>query len=147
MDVTQSEESEGCEGYSVMGVLDTFAPEYPALATKIMFLEDSFISHLRTEESEGCEGYSVMGVLDTLLEALEDGEWHDLNELSTKDGLRGVSMTTLKLSLSHLAEDFGGVELREVWKGEPLILTTEAKLQPILLDFIRRIRCVERSES
>jgi len=86
-----------------------------------------------------------MEVIDRIMEALSDGSWHDLNELSAKKGLANVSITNLMLTLDFLAEyDF--VELRETWKGEPLRSVTEAKLQPSVQRFWEKIIAVERTE-
>jgi len=86
-----------------------------------------------------------MEVIDKIMEALSDGSWHDLNELSAKKGLTNVSITKLTLVLEFLAEyDF--IELSETWKGEPLRTVVEAKLQTSAQEFERKIRLVEKTE-
>jgi len=86
-----------------------------------------------------------MELIDKVFRALSDGSWHDLNELSTSEGLRNVSVTKLTRVLNFLAEyDF--IELNEAWKGEPLRPIVEAKLQPSFQEFYRKIQQVERTE-
>jgi len=86
-----------------------------------------------------------MELIDQLLEILSDNAWHDINELSTIKGLRNLSMTKLMFLLNFLAEyDF--IELSDAWKGAPLRTVVEAKLQPIVQEFLREIRRVERLE-
>jgi len=86
-----------------------------------------------------------MEILDSLIESMDDGEWHDINELSTAEGLRKVSMTGLTLTLHFLA-DYDFAELSEVWKGDPKRPVMEAKLSPSVQTFIRRIRWIEKAE-
>jgi len=86
-----------------------------------------------------------MELIEKVFAALNDGAWHDINELSTIKGLRDLSMGKLMTMLDFLAEyDF--IELSEAWKGEPLRTVVEAKLQPIVQEFLREIRRVERLE-
>ena len=86
-----------------------------------------------------------MELIEKVLEALSDGARHDLNELSTRKALGNLSMTKLMPILRFLAEyDF--VELSEAWKGEPPRTVVEAKLQPSVQEFWRKIRWVERTE-
>lgn len=92
-------------------------------------------------------GVIKMETLDTILAMLRDGEWHDLNELSTRPGLRKISMTGLSLCTGLLAE-YGFVEQRETWKGNPdegewILSVTEVKLHPSTKAFLEGI---ERSE-
>jgi len=84
-----------------------------------------------------------MQVIDKVLGALNDGVWHDINELSTR--LKNLSMTKLMRILNFLAEyDF--IELSEAWKGEPLRPVVEVKLQPSFQEFRRSIILVEKNE-
>jgi len=94
-----------------------------------LILEESFIRNLRPE------GILLhMEIIDKVIEALSDGSWHDLNELSTRKGLINLSMTKLICILEFLAEcDF--IELSETGKGEPLRLAMEVKLQPDIQEF------------
>jgi len=86
-----------------------------------------------------------MGILDTLLESLDDGEWHNVNELSTKEGLRKVSITRLMLSLTFFVDhDF--VECGESWRGDPPRPVMDVKLAPPMQTFVRRLKWIERSE-
>jgi len=86
-----------------------------------------------------------MELIIKVISALSDGEWHDLNELSTREGLRNMSMTKLRLILDFLAKyDF--IELNAAWKGDPLRTVMEAKLQPIVQKFWKEIGWIERSE-
>lgn len=90
-------------------------------------------------------GRSKMEIPDSLIESMADGEWHDLNELSTTEGLRKVSMTKLVMTLDVLAEyDF--IELSEVWKGNSLIPIKEARLTSDVHAFVRKIKWIERAE-
>jgi len=83
-----------------------------------------------------------MELIDKIFDALGDGAWHDLNELSTRKGLRNLSMTKLRLILDFLAEyDF--IELSEEWKGDPLRTVVEAKLQPKVQEFWTEISLIE----
>jgi len=86
-----------------------------------------------------------MEILDSLLESMDDGEWHDINELSTAERLRKVSITRLMLTL-HFLGDYDLAELGEVWKGDPKRPVVEAKLSPYVQIFIRRIKWIERAE-
>jgi len=86
-----------------------------------------------------------MEILNTILESLADGEWHNLNELSTKEGLRTVSITRLVLNLNFLAE-YGIVERGEAWRGDPPRPVMEVKLAPSVQTFVRRLKWIERSE-
>jgi len=83
-------------------------------------------------------------LIDEVLEALDDGNWHDVNELSTTEKLRKVSMTKLLTTLDFLAEYF--IERSEVWKGDPERPVMEVKLIPSVQAFVRRVKWVERSE-
>jgi len=86
-----------------------------------------------------------MGSIDAVIEALSDGKWHDLNEISTKKGVRNVSITNLMLALEFLAKyDF--IQLSQAWKGEPPRTVTEAKIKPRFQEFRREIRELERAE-
>jgi len=83
--------------------------------------------------------------MEKVFDVLNDGTWHDVNEVSTAKGLRKLSMTKLMALLDFLAEyDF--IELNEVWKGEPLRSVVEVKLQPSTQKFLREIKLVERTE-
>jgi len=84
-----------------------------------------------------------MDELEAILKAVEDGGWHDLNELSTLEGLRKWSVTGLRLFLTPLITG-GFIEIRDAWKGEPPILTTEVKMQDSTRMFLREVRLVEK---
>jgi len=78
-----------------------------------------------------------MELIDKVIGALSDGSWHTLNELTTREELRDVSMTKLRLILDFLAEyDF--IELNH---ERPVV---EAKLKPKVYAFIEEIKKVER---
>jgi len=86
-----------------------------------------------------------MGSIDAVIEALSDGKWHDLNEISTKKGVRNVSITNLILALEFLVKyDF--IQLNEAWKGEPPRSVVEAKLQPNVQKFLKEIELIETIE-
>lgn len=86
-------------------------------------------------------------MLDEIIEALNDGKWHSLNEISTrKEPLSRRSMVTLSLLLNFLSKyDF--VRLRKELNGDvPQMLIVEAKLSDSVLRFLRRVKWIERSE-
>jgi len=89
-------------------------------------------------------GCPTMNTLDTIIDTLANGEWLSVNELSTKAELKKLSMTTLTLALKLLA-DYGFIELRETWTGNPPIPHTEANLHPTIQTFLRKIRWIERA--
>jgi len=86
-----------------------------------------------------------MEILDSVLESIDDGEWHDINELSTTERLRKVSMGKLVMSLEFLRE-YEFVELGEVWKGDPKVLIMTVRLVGDVQAFISRIKKIERTE-
>jgi len=86
-----------------------------------------------------------MEILDSVLESIDDGEWHDINELSTTERLRKVSMGKLLMSLEFLRE-YEFVELGEVWKGDPKIVIMTVRLADDVHVFIRRVKWIERTE-
>jgi len=82
-----------------------------------------------------------MMVLDGILEVLADGEWHHLTEISAKaKPLRELSITDLETILYTLSEyDF--VEI-----GEEPHFVLETRINPIVRDFWKKIKWIERKE-
>jgi len=99
-----------------------------------------------------------MEILDDIIDALKDGQWHSINEISTHERLRNYSMTKLIMGSTLLDEygfielsekvstkvEYGGKRNAESFPEEFLIL--EAKLSDPTLEFIRKIRWIEKSE-
>jgi len=80
-------------------------------------------------------------ILNSLIEALADGKWHHLTEISAKaKPLRKVSITNLATSL-HLLSEYDFIEL-----GEEPHFILEARINPILQAFWRKIKWIERAE-
>jgi len=114
-------------------------------------LEESFIGFYKSLRIAIAvlQGVIKMETLDTLLAVLRDGAWHDLNELSTKPGLRRISMTALELSATLFAK-YGFIEQRETWKGDPdsgewILPVTEVKINPRTKAFLEAIERVEKA--
>ena len=86
-----------------------------------------------------------MGLVDSVIHCLSDGQWHDINELSTHQPLRKTPIYALLINLDFLAEyDF--IELSEDLKGDPPRRVVKARLTTTVQEFLRKIRWVERSE-
>lgn len=81
--------------------------------------------------------------LDVLLNFLADGAWHDLNEISTQEGLRKLAINQLFIYL-HFCAEYDFVELRDTWRGDVAVL--EARLTKPLQNFIKKIKWIERQE-
>lgn len=79
-----------------------------------------------------------MAVVDKLFESLTDGNWHDINEISAKKPFLNLSTSKLLKALEFLAE-YGFIELSEAWKGDPLRSVTQARLPPLVQEFIQKI--------
>lgn len=84
-------------------------------------------------------------MLDEIIETLNDGKWHSLNEISTRKGpLSSHSMTNLSMLVNFLSKyDF--VELRRELSGDiSQMLIVEAKLSESVLRFLRKVKWIER---
>jgi len=79
-------------------------------------------------------------VIDEVLRILADGEWHNLNEISTKKPLLKLSTGKLLQVLEFLAE----YEFLELSPDPKHIV--EAKLTPLVQQFIKEIKWIERAE-
>jgi len=86
---------------------------------------------------------SEANVFDAIIDGLADGKWRSVNELSTREGLRKLTITQLEMALKLLAEyDFA--ELGQRMESDALI--TEARITPELQRFWRTIKWIERGE-
>jgi len=80
-----------------------------------------------------------------VLDLLADGEWHTINEISTLEPLRKLPMTNINIYIDFLNEyDF--IELSEEPETEETPTIKQIKLTPPLLDFIKKIKWIERYE-
>jgi len=72
--------------------------------------------------------------IDEILDVLKNGKWHDLKKISEETQLQGLKV---ELITNFLAEyDF--IELNEKER--------KTRLTPQLLDFLRKIRDIEKKE-
>lgn len=78
--------------------------------------------------------------LDTVLDALRDGKWHSLNELSANPSLKDLSFTKL-IQLVEFFADYDFVELRPTFQDDFPI--TEARLTSPLQRFLPEIMRIE----
>lgn len=81
--------------------------------------------------------------VDHVIEALNDGNWHTLNELTTHPTLRDLTITKLLQIVNFLAEyDFVLIEQQV----EDDVQVTEVKLSPPLGAFFYEIGQLEKLE-
>jgi len=86
-----------------------------------------------------------MEVLDILIEILSDGDWHSINEISIHKSLSSLSISQIQTLLNFLAEyDFIEVNQRPAY--DLTVLIVEAKLTESMLEFLRKIRWIEKLE-
>ena len=76
-----------------------------------------------------------MSAIDEVIWLLEDGEWHNLEEITEKTSF---PVYKVKVALSFLQE-YNFIQI----KGEG----EKAKLRPIMLDFINQIQSVKEQEA
>jgi len=86
---------------------------------------------------------SGVNALDSIIDELDDGKWRSVNELSTREGLRKLTITKLEMALELLAE-YGFAELGQRMESGTFI--TEVRITPELQRFLRTIKWIERSE-
>ena len=78
--------------------------------------------------------------LDIVLDALRDGKWHSLNELSAYPSLKDLTFTKL-IELVEFFADYDFVELRLTFEDDLPI--TEARLAVPLQRFLPKIMRIE----
>jgi len=73
--------------------------------------------------------------VDDILKLLEDGRWHDLNEIIKKIELQDLKVK----SLTKFLAQYNFIELDKDGK--------KAKLGPSIQDFLKKIRRIEEDEA
>jgi len=73
--------------------------------------------------------------VDDILKLLEDGRWHDLNEIRKKIELQNLKVK----SLTKFLAQYNFIELDKDGK--------KAKLGPSIQDFLKKIRRIEEDEA
>jgi DNA-binding IclR family transcriptional regulator len=76
-----------------------------------------------------------MPTVDDILKLLEDGRWHDLNEIRQKIELHDLKVKSLTKFLTH----YNFIKLDKDGK--------KARLDPSIHDFLKKIRRIEEEEA
>ena len=76
-----------------------------------------------------------MPTLDDILKLLEDGRWHDLNEIRKKIELHDLKVK----SLTKFLAQYNFIKLDKDGK--------KARLDPSIQDFLKKIRRIEEEEA
>ncbi|MGQ9460195.1 MAG: hypothetical protein ACUVRA_03065 [Candidatus Bathyarchaeaceae archaeon] len=75
-----------------------------------------------------------MPTINDILELLEDGKWHDLNEIKKKTELHELKVK----SLTKFLAQYNLIKLDKDGK--------RAKLDPLIQDFLKKIQQIEEEE-
>lgn len=83
---------------------------------------------------------TIEEISEALFEALSDGKWHTLNELTTIKRLRDVSISKLMIVLTFLVEyDFADSRPMVGGEGDSVISIMEVRLEEGFQNFLRAL--------
>jgi len=82
----------------------------------------------------------VDAIFEAIFEALNDGKWHTLNELTTKKYLRAISISKLMIVLNFLVDyDFADSRPMVGGEGDSVISIMEVRLEDRLQNFLKAL--------